>query len=218
VDPEWSCYTCRRVVKFGEEEKKKWARPINVIWGTAKAMKKPGAKVRYEHSTFFVYMLGCSFRHYFSSRSHASQKAELVRAISKSVVTAPAASATPAAADLVIQVFRGTAPITRTPIMADTDDPMNCTLEDLIVKGLDRELTPRAAPPTSVATVATAVASPETETSPGDSDYESENNGIQFKARKKSTAGSTAATPKKAGAVDFDQLIKKSIKEKFLVP
>ncbi len=46
VDPEWSCYTCRRIVRFTEADRARWERPIAAVWGTARAKKTPGAKVR----------------------------------------------------------------------------------------------------------------------------------------------------------------------------
>ncbi len=42
IDPQWHCYTCRRVVKqphTDDERRKK--RPINEIWGTALGRKPP---------------------------------------------------------------------------------------------------------------------------------------------------------------------------------
>ena len=49
VDPEWSCYTCRRVVRVGggeEERQRRWKRPLTFAWGNARGFKKPGDKVR----------------------------------------------------------------------------------------------------------------------------------------------------------------------------
>ena len=49
VDPEWSCYTCRRVVRVGgdeEERQRRWKKPLSFAWGNARGFKKPGEKVR----------------------------------------------------------------------------------------------------------------------------------------------------------------------------
>ena len=117
---------------------------------------------------------------------------------------------------------------------------MNCTLEDLIVKNLDRDSVSAAAtavrgirplvpkptcPSTSAAAAAdgaTATAlganSPDTnETSPGDSDYESESNGIPLlKVRTPPAKVATPAAASTSSSVDFNQTIKKSIKDLFL--
>lgn len=219
IDPEWSCYTCRRVVKVGsdEERQRKWKRPLAFSWGNARGFKKPGDKVR----------------------SHASQKAELIRAISVSgsgstsgFTVNPSrkreADVDFSAADIL---YRGATAIT-TPA---ADDPMNCTLEDLIVKNLDRDsatsttstvvrgIRPLGAPKQSSPSASSGAVpssasrasnSPDTnEASPGDSDYESESNGIPLlKVRTPAKVPSASTT----SSVDFNQTIKKSIKDLFM--
>ncbi len=42
IDPEWYCYTCRRVVRDEDDEelKRRRSRPINETWGTASGKKE----------------------------------------------------------------------------------------------------------------------------------------------------------------------------------
>ena len=168
-------------------------------------------------------------------RSHASQKAELIRAISlsgstSSLIGKPSpkreSDADISAADILCRV----ATALTTPA---ADDPMNCTLEDLIVKNLDRDSatsnttsattavrgirplsTPKQSSPSASSGARGDSNSPDTnEASPGDSDYESESNGIPLlKVRTPVKIPSTSTT----SSVDFNQTIKKSIKDLFM--
>ena len=171
-------------------------------------------------------------------RSHASQKAELIRAISlTSGLTGKPSRNRECDVDLSAAdiLYRGATAVTTHA----ADDPMNCTLEDLIVKNLDRDsatlnattvvrgIRPLSAPnkqqrpPCGAAPSSSSASnSPDTnEASPGDSDYESESNGIPLlKVRtppaKTPSSASTAATS--SSSVDFNQTIKKSIKDLFM--
>ena len=156
------------------------------------------------------------------SRSNASQKAELIRAIS---LSSSMSDLTRKDSDLGAAeiLCRGATAVT-TPA---ADDPMNCTLEDLIVKNLDRDsaasstatvvrgIRPLGSPKKqrSPSSAARASNSPDTnEASPGDSDYESESNGIPLlKVRTPAKMPPTARS-----SVDFNQTIKKSIKDLFM--
>ena len=158
------------------------------------------------------------------SRSNASQKAELIRAIS---LSSSMSDLTRKDSDLGAAeiLCRGATAVT-TPA---ADDPMNCTLEDLIVKNLDRDSaasstatvvrgiralsTPDKQRSPSGPAARRASNSPDTnEASPGDSDYESESNGIPLlKVRTPAKMPPTARS-----SVDFNQTIKKSIKDLFM--
>ena len=158
------------------------------------------------------------------SRSNASQKAELIRAIS---LSSSMSDLTRKDSDLGAAeiLCRGSTAVT-TPA---ADDPMNCTLEDLIVKNLDRDSaasstatvvrgirplgTPKKQRSSSGSAARRASNSPDTnEASPGDSDYESENNGIPL--LKVRTPAKMPPTDR--SSVDFNQTIKKSIKDLFM--
>ena len=110
---------------------------------------------------------------------------------------------------------------------------MNCTLEDLIVKNLDRDsatstsvtavrgIRPLSAPakqrsPSDSSGAGGASNSPDTnEASPGDSDYESESNGIPL-LKVRTPAKMPSASTNATSSVDFSQTIKKSIKDLFM--
>jgi hypothetical protein len=46
IDPQWHCYTCRRVVRDDQENERRKRRPINEIWGTAFGRKPSKSPTR----------------------------------------------------------------------------------------------------------------------------------------------------------------------------
>ncbi len=213
VDPEWYCYSCRRVVdvKDGGGSDR---RSVRTVWGTARATRDG-----------------------FVVKSHAEQKKELFRMVELSLSTAlptqPQLRPTNTAGSQQQKVVYGFNDRRQ-------QDAMNVTLEDLILDGLNHQTTTQLLPPSqspprkkarqprpsgdslSSSSSPQAASSSEEDrlkaSSPGDSDYESgkETTPAKMRANKTETASSKTAVSVACARESLDEKIERSIKYHFM--
>lgn len=227
VDPEWHCYTCRRIVKDPEDEeaKRNSNRPIREIWGTAQA-KKTKSEVQQ-----------CMVEKLPQTITNNSNTVTITPITSQTKTENSFGNNHPGASGVEIRMV--------VPIKAKLEDPpppppsgipqetMRLTLEDIIVNGLnsksretnykctkafsDKFNVGQKVPQKPVEKRHNSV---DTEQgSPGDSDYESAHEGLPFKIRKKANTPNVPVQKKVTQPTEVVdqriQKIQKSIKDFF---
>ena len=229
VDPLWYCYQCRRVVRTGEEEQQKQIhRPMALPWGRAKRVSR-GETIMSKEET----IKDINQSHYPSLSDHlkslptAAEQENLVKA-------AKSASKSKDNVSITNQPSR---------LNASTNGRDNLTLEDIIKQSLNRPMAckqpvplqqqrqqqrqPHQPPPGAKPN--------EEEASPGDSDYESAQEGSNGSGqhshntaaqgpgeaeRQPSVNGDESEVPRKKLRQDeqrlsFDENVQNSIKNYF---